>query len=167
MNYKVILSASLFLLLISMDSCAQSKYGIRKTDAFFTERLPGNIPVDENGRSLYHGPDTINTVYLETRGASIKWIAAWKDGRSFSIITLAIKNTPFEVGINKITNKKILLKPSPGNKLWLLELQKTETSSKPPVKMKTGGIILQGRSGGKIFIQRIGSQTELTSIPSV
>ena len=165
MNYKAIISIG--ILLISTGSYAQSKYGIRKVDAFFSEHLPGNIPVDINGNSLYHGPDTVNTIYVETKGASIRWIAAWRDGKSFTVNTLAIKDTPFEVGSNKISNEKIILNPAAGNKLWLLQLVKKESSSKPPVKMRNGEIILQGKSGRNVFIQRISSQTELATIPSV
>jgi hypothetical protein len=165
MNQKTIIFIS--FLLISIISCAQSKYGIRKVDAFFSEHLPGNIPVDSDGNSLYPGPDTINTIYLETKGVSIKWIAAWKNGKSFSVVTTAIEETPFEAGVNKLSDKKIILKPAAGNKLWLLQLVKDETPSKSPVKAKPGEIILKGKSGKNTIIQKINSQTELASLPSV
>jgi hypothetical protein len=165
MKYGLIIFTCLFC--ISIASSSQSNYGIRRTDAFFTEHMPGNIRVDDNGQPVFHGPDTITTIYIETTGSPIKWIAAWKDGKSFSVIATAINERPFEVGVNKINNKKIILKPRKGNKLWLLQLEKKETSSKPPVKTKRGEIILQGRSGGKLFIQKINSQTELDSLPSV
>ena len=165
MSYKIIMGAG--LLLLCLVSGAQSSYGVRKVNAFFSEHLPGIIPVDNDGNSSYHGPDTIHTIYIETNGAFIKWTGAWKDGKSFSVNTVAITDIPFEAGINKIDNKKVLLKPAAGNKLWLLELQQKEHSSKPPVKIRPGEIILQGKTGRQTIIQRISSQTELASIPSV
>jgi hypothetical protein len=165
MNHKTIFAISFFL--ISIVSGAQQNYGIKKVDAFFKEHLPGNIPVDADGNSLYHGPDTIYTIYIETKGNSPDWTTAWKNSRSFSISTTIIKETPFEVGISKLTNKKIILKPAPGNKLWLLELEKNSISSKPPVKTKRGEIILQEKSGKKIVIRRISRLTELAVLPSV
>jgi hypothetical protein len=165
MYYRIFTGAC--LLLITIVSGAQSNYGIRRTDAFFTEHLPGNIPVDEQGHSLYHGPDTINTVYVETKGTPAKWIAAWKNGSSFSVIVTAITEIPYEVGVDKYNNQKVVLQPAKGNKLWLLQFEKKEIPLKPPVKMKAGEIILQGRSGKRTFIQRISSQIELAAIPSV
>ena len=159
----------IFILLFctSTTSFAQSKYGIRKINSFFIEHVPGNIRADSVGNPIFQGPDTIHTVYVETGSNTIKWIAAWKDGKSFSVITTAINERPFVVGVNSRTNEKIILKPAKGNKLWLLQFDKKATSSKPPVKPKRGEIILQGRSAGKLFIQRVGRSTELETIPSV
>jgi hypothetical protein len=165
MNYKNIIIASLFL--ISLNSCAQQKYGIRKADAFFSEHLPGNIRVDREGNSLYHGPAIVNTIYIETKGSPVKWIVAWKGGQSFSVVTTEIKERPFEAGTEKETNEKILLKPAPGNKLWQLVLVKDETSSKVPSKIKSARIILQGKWGGKKIYQKIDRQVELAAVPSV
>src|SRR6185503_2163391 len=151
----------------SVASSAQSKYGIRRTDAFLTERTPGTIRANDNGDPEFQGPDTINTIYIETTGGPIKWISAWKDGKSFSVTTTIIHDRPVEVGVNRANNAKVTLRPQKGNQLWLLQLEKKGTSSKPPVRAKKGEIILQGKYGGKLFIQKITSQIGLESLPSV
>src|SRR6185295_3874961 len=98
MKYRAFISIG--LLLITLASGAQSKYGIRRTDAFFTEHMPGNIRANDNGEPAFHGPDTITTIYIETTSNAIKWITAWKDGKSFSVSTTAINERPYEVGVN-------------------------------------------------------------------
>jgi hypothetical protein len=164
MRYTLIFVWGLFY--ISFVTSAQSTNGIRRADAFFVERMPGNIRADESGKEVVLKPDTIHSIYLESGGSLIKWTSAWKDGQRYSITSLAMNDTPVEIGISKSTNEKIILKPGGRNKLWLLQLTKT-TASKLPVKAKKGEIILQGRAGKKTIIHRISRETELEPIPSV
>ena len=152
---------------IGAASCAQTKYGIRKADAFFSEHLPGNIRADSDGNPVYQPPDTIYTIYLETYGDSIKWIAAWRNGQSFSVIATIVTGLPPEIGKNKQTKEKIVLMSEKGDELWLLQLNKSESSTKPPVSAAEGAIILKGKSGNKTIIHVLNSQTELTIPPSV
>ena len=165
MKYGLIILT--FLCCFSIASSAQLKYGIRKANAFFTEWTPGTIRANDNGDPEFQGPDTINTIYIETTGGPIKWISAWKDGKSFSVTTTIIHDRPVEVGVNRANNAKVTLRPQKGNQLWLLQLEKKGTSSKPPVRAKKGEIILQGKYGGKLFIKKITSQIGLESLPSV
>ncbi len=165
MKFRTYIFLSLFL--ISLISCAQQKHGIRKIDAYFSMHTPGNIPVDSDGNSLYHGPTVVNVIYIETKGDPVKWVAAWKDGESFSVTTTEITERPFEVGMSKERNEKISLTPASGNKLWQVVLAKDEKLEKAPVEAKAGEIILRGKYGRKIFVQKIGKQIELEEMPSV
>lgn len=40
------------LTIFTLLSCAQGKYGIEKISAYATERIPGNIPVDQQGEPI-------------------------------------------------------------------------------------------------------------------
>src|ERR1700750_819039 len=59
------------LLIISMSvvgwsACAQSS-AVKKVYVFLQERMPGNIPVDDNGKPL-KGVDTLHFIYMECSG---------------------------------------------------------------------------------------------------
>ena len=151
---------------ISIISCSQTKYGIKKIYAFSAERLPGNIPVDAQGNSLYKGPDTLNTIYIETSGKDIQWNSAWKNGKMYSINAMLIIGLPYEAGIKKSNNQKVLISAAPGSKLWQLELVPAEGKKKSPVKARPGEIILEGIYKGKKIIQKIDKQVELALPPS-
>jgi hypothetical protein len=160
-KYRVLYS----LLCISVLSCAQSKHLVKKVYATYTVHLPGNIMVDKNGNSISRG-DTLNVVYVVTLG-QIHWARAWKNGRNYSVIQTLITETPFEAGINKMTNEKIILHSTNGNKLWKLQLVPEEKFFLAPLKTLPGEIILHGIYHGKKIIQKILQQTEIASIPSV
>jgi hypothetical protein len=161
----------LFLLsfiLITDSSCAQSKYGIKKITAFYALRTPGNIPVDENGRELYNGPDTIHTIYIEVSGKNtVKWEDAWKNNNYYTIISTKIAQATFEAGMGKIANSRVVIKPAAGNTLWQLSLSPSETNTSKPSKGAENEIILQGKFNGKKITQKINKQTELVLPPSV
>ena len=159
-------------ILISLLLCSPISFGqwftiIKRTDAFFVLHQPGMIPVDAEGNALSSGPDTINTVYVETSNNNIKWIGAWKNGKSFSILATEIKDSTFEVGTGKDSDQKIILKPARGNHLWQLQLIPERTGSKAPVKAKRGELILKSKYKRNTIIQQIKSQIELASLPSV
>jgi len=165
MNYRLTIGAAFSL--FNIISCAQAKYGIKKVDAFFRENQPGNIRMDEQHNPINSGPDTVYSIYLETKDVAIKWVGAWKNGKPYSIVSTAIDETPYQVGVDKLSNQNVILEPVAGNKLWQLQLEPTENKSKPPVKTTTDEIIIKGKAGKKTIIQRIYSQVELTTIPSV
>jgi hypothetical protein len=164
MNARTIICAA--LVLTTLASCGQSKNIVRKTHAFYTEHLPGTIMKDDEGRPVNPRRDTIYTVYVETGNTVIKWLEAWTNGQSFTIIATPVAGKQ-EVGTTTSGDKKITVEPAAGNKLWLLQLQKAEVSSKAPAAMKSGEIILRGKTGKKTFTQKIGPPVELAAIPSV
>jgi len=161
--------------------CDSVHFGIRAIHAFWAIHIPGNIPVDpESGRPLYHGPDTLNTVYIETGAGvqGIQWEAAWKNNRIYSITVILISKPSLEIGTRKADNQKVILTPAKGNKLWRLELTPLFPGSEgpakpegaypmPPEKLRPGEILLRGKCGKKTFFQKIGSQVELVLPRSV
>lgn len=148
-------------------SWTQSNYGIKKIRAFYTERLPGNIPVDPNGNSLYKGPDTLITIYAEISGKGPEWKTAWFNNLSYTISSSLVSQTPYEAGTRAIDGKKVILKQAAGNKLWQLTLQKDNIKIKLPQKIRPGEILLSGKYRGKSFLYKIDSLFQLTSLPSV
>jgi hypothetical protein len=152
---------------IAISSCAQSKYGIKKITAFYALRTPGNIPVDENGRELYSGPDTVHTIYIEVSGKNIiKWEDAWKNNNFYTVISTKITQAAFEAGMEKTENSKVIIKPAAGNTLWQLSLSPSETKTAKPPKSLENEIILQGKYNGKKIIQKINKLIELVLPPS-
>ena len=148
-------------------SCSQSRYSIRKINAFFTVKLPGNIPVDENGKSLFKGPDTLITVYAEISGRAPDWKTAWQNDKCYNIYASLVSQMPFEAGTNAKNGKKVLLTPAAGNKLWQLTLELSNHKMAAPVKLKTGDLLLSGKYLNKIFFNKIDSIVHLTTYPSV
>lgn len=155
------------LFFVTLSSYAQTKYGIKNIYAYYAQHLPGNIPVDDNGNSLYKGPDTLITVYIETTGQEPHWSNAWRGNKVYSIVTTLIKQPTIEAGIRKSSNQKILVSPAKGNCLWQLEFVPQESRMLPPQKMKPGEIILRGKYKSKTFLQKISRLIELRLPDSV
>ena len=160
--------AVIFVLLssISLSSCGQTKHGIRKIYAFRSEHLPGMARVDNEGRVINPRPDIVYTIYIEATSGDLTWSRAWKDGQSYNVVPIQLEGEQ-EVGVAKSTNEKILLRPAKGNKLWQLQLQRSDEPAAAPVEAKNGEIILQGKKGKKTFIQKVSPVVELEAIPSV
>ncbi len=151
----------------SLLSCAQGKYGIKKIRAFSAEQIPGNIPVDEKGQSMYKGPDTLYTIYIESTGKKIDWDSAWKNDRTYTVVTTLVAEKSLEAGTEKNTGKKIVLTPRNGNQLWMLQLVPAENKTRAPGSLKPGEIILRGRFDNKTIFQAVKGLTELNVFPSV
>ncbi len=96
-----------YLLTLALVSCAQSKNVLKNIYATYTEVLPGNIAVDPNGNEMA-ARDTINFIYVETSSADIKWKMAWKNNKAFSIDGSLVEANPFDAGIDKVNNEKII-----------------------------------------------------------
>jgi hypothetical protein len=147
-------------------SCAQTKQGIKNIYAYSSVRLPGNIPVEGDGTPTHTGPDTLNIIYIETGAEEIQWNYAWKNGKGYHIITNPVTQTPVDAGIEKGNDKKIILTPAKGNKLWHLELVPDEKMKAAPKNIKRNVIQLQGKLGKQMIVQNIEAQTELVLLPS-
>ena len=152
----------LFLCINGFVSLAQIKYKVYNILGVYTEKLPGNIPVDENGKSLFKGADTLITIYVETSGKGHEWETAWWGSKNYSITSSLILQTPYEAGTNAIDDKKIILKPATGNKLWKLSLQVCEKKIYPPQKLNPGQVLLKGKYLNKTFFRKIDSLVQLT-----
>ncbi len=148
-------------------SVAQKNYGIRNIFAYYTERMPGNIPADIDGKSSYKGPDTLLTIYVESTGKGPKWKTVWRNSKTYNVSVSLISQIPYEAGTRSSDGKKIILVSSPGNKLWQLSLQETNNRIIIPRKIKPGELLLGGRYMGKSIFKRVSSLVQLTSPPSV
>lgn len=151
---------------ISLLACAQSKNAIKNAYGVYEVHLPGNIAVDKNGNEIA-STDTINFIYLETSSQEIKWNAAWKNDKSYSIISTLIIADAFDAGTKKATNEKMLLHAAKGNKIWQLRLMPLDKNTSPPEDILPGEIIIQGSYNGKKIIQKVTKLAEVNSIPSV
>jgi hypothetical protein len=129
--------------------------------------MPGNIPVDENGSSLFKGPDTLITIYAELSGQEPEWKTAWRNGKTYTVYATLVSPTPFEAGKRESDGKKVILTPSPGNKLWQLTLMVSNNAIKLPQKIKSGELLLCGKYMGKIIYKKTGALVQLAAIPPV
>jgi len=156
----------ILMFLIQLASYSQD-YGIKKIKGYYSEHVPGNIPVGENGKPLHKYPVINYHVFIETNSkTSIKWMAAWSSEKNYRLTASEIKSFPFEVGKKKNNEEKIELSPGKGNKLWQLEFADADKKTKSPLKIKSGEIILRGMYKGKLFYKRISKLEELYVIPS-
>jgi len=158
---------SMCLVVTVLTSCAQTKYSIKKIYAFSVEHLPGNIPVDPNGKSLYRGPDTLNTVFIELQGEAVHWNTAWKNGKVYNIDSSPVTGDVHEIGQEKVSGKKVIIQPAKGNRLFRLELVPTDRKIKSPMSVLPGQILIKGKAGNKVILRKITDQVELVPIPSV
>lgn len=145
----------------------QITYGIKSIQGVYIEKLPGNIPVDENGNSLFKGPDTLITIYVETSGKEPEWKMAWRGNKNYSITSSLISQKRYEVGTTMKDNKKIILSPAAGNKLWQLTLQLNNKKIKLPQKLKIGELLIKGKYKGKDFYIKNDTLVQLSTHPSV
>jgi len=146
-------------------SCAQSGQLVKKVHTFYTERLPGNIPVFP---SLVRR-DTIVTIYAETTSRHIVWDTAYKGLKVFLIRANLIEQLPVEAGISRLGNQKIIINPTKGSVLWQLYLEPIDAGLAEPLKPtgKDDKLLLKGTYKGKTFVQEAGTAIELIGLPSV
>jgi hypothetical protein len=163
--YKIVFS--ILFLLVNLCVCAQNKPMIKKAWSFFTVTLPGNIPVDRQGREIPITIDTAIIIYVEASTKLIKWDTAWFNGKGYLIITQAITDGMVEAGIIRGDDKKTILRTSRNNFMWQLYLQPLPQQKiiyKPAGKNE---IMLQGKYKGKAFFQKAPMPVQLEGIPSV
>jgi len=141
----------IFLFCVIGTTDAQTKYGMRKIRAFYQMWMPGNIPVDDNGRPLQHGPRYTTTIYIETTSNNVSWDSAWINGKLCSVTSTHITALPYELGLTRSGNKKIILTASPGNQLWQLDLNPLPESFNSGPLQRPDKILLRGKYGKKIF----------------
>ena len=155
-------------LLLSAAAFSQASNGIKKIYAYYEEHMPGNIPVGEDGKPLKKYPTITHHIFVETTSKTkILWKTAWKDGKTYSVSTTQITQFPVALGKKKIDEEEVTISPSKGNKLWQLQLKGEQKTTKCPVKIKAGEIILQGLYNGKNIYKKIDKEIELYVIPSV
>lgn len=133
------------LLLSSLISCAQGKYGVVQSYSYFYEFVPGTIAVDENGVQQRES-DTIYSVFLETKAdKNPLWKKAWANGKTYNVLT-TVMATPYIVGSTNDTDEQVTLQAKPRNQLLQLNLEKTEAIPVPASYQDkvADGIILEG-----------------------
>lgn len=146
-------------------ACAQSKYSIKNIYAFYKVHLPGNIAVTEHGDEI-PSKDTVNLIYFESPYKDIRWINAWKNGKTFTILPTLIDSGSYDIGTRKTTNENIIIHATVGNKLWQLQLIISDGTIPPPLKILQDEILLEGTYHGKKIFRMVKNPVELNSMPS-
>lgn len=154
----------LLFLVVSGESCAQTKHGIRKIYAFSREQMPGNIPMP--GLGIPGGPDTVYTIYVETSDKKIEWDSAWRNNKTYTVEAVWLTENRAEPGISKNTEEKIVLKGEKKSYLYALYLVPAGESLPVPASVEQGGLLLKGRYEGIGFFQIVSQLVELKAIPS-
>lgn len=158
---KIIHSFYFVFLVTVFAGCNTPNKIVKKTYAYTSIRMPGTIPVDENGKPLYKGPDTSTLVFVETVRDGIIWEHAWYGNRSFNVNSVRVDNVPVELGINKTTGEKIMLMPMNDGQLWQLLLEPSAYLVTPE-ELKQGEVLLEGKYKDKKFTKKISGITELS-----
>ena len=149
-------------------AAAQQPSGILNAYAFMREHFAGTIAVDEKGNELPRGVDTINLIYIETRGEMPTISRAWKNGEAFRIRFVPINDKVLELGNRQLDDKKLVLRPKAGNKLWQLQLEQVhDKRAQPALKgYNKNDVILEGVYKKNKFVYTIKDIIMLASIPS-
>ena len=141
--------------------CGQTNKQLVRAQGYFTVPTRGTIAVDDNGRPLDPGRDSVFVLIVETKSNAIKWERAWKDGRSFSLLVSKISGKE-TLGRSR-AGENIEMAPGKGNTLWKIELADDAQKRKAPERMAHHDILVQAKSGNKSFFISIKSITELAS----
>lgn len=164
-GFRMFIFCGITFLSCILFSCAQPGQLVKKVHTFYTERLPGNIPVFP---SLIRR-DTIVTIYAETTSRHIVWDTAYKGQNVYLIRANLIEQLPVEAGISRLDNQKIIINPAKGSFLWQLNLEPLDTGPAESLKLtdKDDKLLLKGLYKGKRFMQEAGTAVELIGLPSV
>jgi hypothetical protein len=157
----------MIMMLATTLACYAQQTVVKTAYAFDIVRIPGNIPVGDDGQPLSKVVDTSTIIYVETASRHIEWDTAWKDGRVFLLTGIIVEQTPIEAGVSKTGNEKMTLRPAPGNVIWRLQLIPLETVSQAGKRNRYRDILIRGRAKTKPFWHTITRRVELESIPSV
>ena len=155
-NCKILLLV--LLIAVAATSCAQPAF-VQNVQAYTALKKLGRMPVNLEGMEVSPEQQKLTTVYIETKSANPKWGNATINNQSYNVVASAIKS-PVEIGVNKITNKKVIVKAKPGNKLWLLELTPSDDKA-PKANSDTNKIIIRGKNNNKPFDIKVKKVTEL------
>ena len=142
-------------LMLTFSACAQTSF-IKRASAYASERKTGTEMLDDNGSPAQRLPTSQYTVYIELSGEAPEWKNAWYNYQMFSITATKVELSMVDVGINRKTGKREIIKPAnKGNELWQLDLLPVNPSSKQPVKTKPGEVLLKGLRNQKMFYYKV------------
>ncbi len=148
-------------------ACSQSKKMVSETYGFYSERQPGNIPVDPSGNPLPEfGVDTLFTVYVTSSGQELKWDSAWSGNKVYTIVATRLEEPVIEAGKEKEDNQPLIIRAGKGLVIWRLDFVPAD-----PMPTWQGdnikGVQIKGEKAGKPFEIRIEKLVELRVPPSV
>jgi hypothetical protein len=146
---------------------ADSKPPVRILGVYFTARMPGNVPVDDNGNVMRPVRDTSFVMYVESGKEQIKWGKVWRNNRVYTVIATKISKLPHHPGKAKETGKRTSVTPAKGNVLWHLELVPFVKPAVIPNTIKNDSFLLQVNYGKRSFRISTDKITELIATPSV
>lgn len=115
---------AVIIISFTVTSCAQGKYGVVKSQAYFRESAPGAVAVNEMGNQQYT-VDTIYSVFIEAKpGNSPVWKKAWIGKNTYNVLS-TIMATPHIAGMKQNADEDVILSASGSNQLIQLNLEKT------------------------------------------
>jgi hypothetical protein len=154
-----------FFLLLHLAARAQIK-PVVNLSVYFTVRLPGMVPLDENGNPIRVKPDTTLYLYAETTTKLIDWEKLWYDGKLYDVSSQRIISSPFVAGSAKTDHSNIVVTTQKGNYLWQLSVAPSRRVEKTPCAYKNNKILVVGKNSGKTFHKKAGNPVELYIVPS-
>lgn len=166
-KYSKVCLTFLFFIGLNFVSFGQTKPIIKNCYSFFTEQLPGNIMVDNNGKPYPIKIDTTVIIYLETITKEINWKTVYKNGIAYNIAFHIIVPTPFIAGKLNNNHKTVTLDVEKDNFLWQLYIQPQPQQKEKIAFTRQKGIWINGKYKGKLIFKKIGDPVQLAAIPSV
>ncbi len=141
----------LFLVVITLSSCAQGKYGVVKTKAYYVVLAPGNVPVDDRGMAMNYA-DTVYSIFLESKPRNApEWKTAWVNGKTYNVLS-SVMATPYIAGMQANGEEQVTLSSAKTNQLIQLNLEKKGRQPMPVKYRKQAGrnrILIEGVQNDK------------------
>jgi hypothetical protein len=144
---------TLLVLFTFLQSCQAQSKNIRSAKAFAKEMAYGKEMKDLEGNTIDRR-DTVYFIFLEVNGKSRPEVSTvLYNGKIFTASVHPVKEKEVVAGINKATDKKIVITKKASNSLWRAELSPTDTPKKSDSTSKK--MTIKGRVNNRPFILTI------------
>ena len=156
---------SILCLALAFTCCSQSNCSIKRAYSFFKVHLPGNIPVDENGRPRKMPPNIERFIYVEVAGTKMPLVeSVLFNNTAFKTNLTRINGSRVVAGKNAANGQDFILTSKKGNTLWKIELQSADENKM--VAQGCKNIIIKSKTAGRYCKLYCYKEIELASIPS-
>lgn len=131
---------------VYLDSPAQNTNKIQRAYAFYKVIMPGNIPVDENGKPLNSVENMERFIYIELTGSERPAIiSVLYNEVAFGAVVTAVNGFAIHAGKKAENGQDIQLTPKKGNRFWKVDLQLPNNAVMP--KRDCRLIVIKGKAG--------------------
>lgn len=153
----------LFAIFSLNQSNAQLGNNIYTIYAFYSVQGHGTIFVDPDEKVMdRRGSDTSFIIYIETGSRAPVWESAVRGSKIYSIKNAVIEKVPYEVGLDQLHHRKIILRITEQHQLWRLVLL-PEGDIKNPKSPRSKDFIIYGKYRKKHITLKVSKWVQLYS----